>query len=112
MNRALTPLLKKPNVCFEFDLITEPKESEEPCSWGMKYQSAIGFGKAIFIEELDEKRKAMDIIMAQYTDQQFEFAEDKVKGTAVFKVEIGSMTGRPNPDDVAKAKAFARKVLA
>ena len=61
------PLLKKPNVCFEFDLITEPKESEEPCSWGMKYHSVIGFGKAIFIEELDEKRKAMDIIMAPYT---------------------------------------------
>jgi hypothetical protein len=87
-------LQNNPNVCFEFDLIAEPIESEEPCSWGMKYQSVIGFGKAIFIEGSDEKRKALNIIMAQYSDQQFEFPENKVKATAVIKVEIGSMTGK------------------
>ena len=82
------------NVCLEFDLIAEPKESEDPCSWSMKYQSVIGFGKAIFIEGADEKRKAFRLIMAQYSDQQFQFPENKVKVTAVFKVEIESMTGK------------------
>ena len=52
-------------VCFEFDLISEPRESEEPCSWGMTYQSVIGFGKAVFIEDESEKHKALNIIMAQ-----------------------------------------------
>ena len=36
------------NICFEFDLIAEPKEAEEPCAWGMNYQSVVGFGKAAF----------------------------------------------------------------
>lgn len=82
------------SVCFEFDLIAEPKESDEPCSWGMIYRSVIGFGKAVFIESSDEKHKALNIIMAQYSDQQFKFPENKVKATAVFKVEIESMTGK------------------
>ncbi len=83
-----------PNVCFEFDLFVEANESENACDWGMKYQSVIGFGKAKFIEDSDEKRNALGIIMAQYSDKQFEFPENKVKATAVIKVEIGSMTGK------------------
>jgi hypothetical protein len=83
-----------PNVCFEFDLIGEPKESEEPCSWAMNYQSVIGFGKAVFVEESDEKHKALNLIMAQYSDQQFQFPQNKVDATAIIKVEIESMTGK------------------
>ena len=83
-----------PNVCFEFDLIAEVKESEDPCSWGMIYKSVIGFGKVAFIDGSDEKRKALNIIMAQYSAQQFPFSENKVEATAVFKVEIESMTGK------------------
>ena len=87
-------LQKNPNVCFEFDLITEPVESENPCNWSVKYQSVIGFGKAVFIENLDAKHKALSIIMAQYSKRQFQFTENKLKVTSVFKVEIESMTGK------------------
>jgi nitroimidazol reductase NimA-like FMN-containing flavoprotein (pyridoxamine 5'-phosphate oxidase superfamily) len=87
-------LRSNPNVCFELDLITETLASEEPCDWGMKYQSVIGFGKAIFIKALDEKRQALTIIMRQYSDQRFQFPENKVKATAIFKVEIESMTAK------------------
>ena len=83
-----------PEVCFEFDLIAEPKESEEPCSWSMNYQSVIGFGKAVFVEDPNEKHKALGIIMAQYSEKQFEFPENKLKATTVFKVEIEGMTGK------------------
>ena len=87
-------LRNNPNVCFEFDLNTEVKEAENPCDWGMIYQSVIGFGKAEFIEDPDEKRNALGIIMAQYSDKQFEFPENQVKATAVIRVEIESMTGK------------------
>jgi nitroimidazol reductase NimA-like FMN-containing flavoprotein (pyridoxamine 5'-phosphate oxidase superfamily) len=85
---------KNPNVCVEFDLITETIESENACDWSMKYQSVIGFGKAVFIESPDEKRKALRIIMGQYSDRQFLFPDNIVEATAVIKVEIESMTGK------------------
>jgi hypothetical protein len=87
-------LRENPNVCFEFDLIAEPVESEKACGWSMKYQSVIGFGKAIFMESSEEKRKAMSIIMAQYSDRPFQFPDDMIAATSVIKVEIESMTGK------------------
>jgi nitroimidazol reductase NimA-like FMN-containing flavoprotein (pyridoxamine 5'-phosphate oxidase superfamily) len=85
---------ENPKVCFEFDLIAEPKESAEPCSWSMKYQSVIGFGQAVLVEDDDEKDRALKIIMAQYSDRQFEFPENEVKVTAIIRVDIESMTGK------------------
>lgn len=60
----------------------------------MKYQSVIGFGKAVFVESSDEKRKALSVIMAQYSDRLFQFPENMLKATAVIKVEIENMTGK------------------
>jgi len=92
--RKIDLIRKNPNVCFEFDLISEPVESENACDWSMKYQSVIGFGKAAFIESPDEKRKALSVIMAQYSERLFQFPENMLKATAVIKVEIDSMTGK------------------
>ncbi len=44
-------LRKNQNVCFEFDVDAEVVEKEKACSWGMKCQSMIGFGKADFKPE-------------------------------------------------------------
>ena len=87
-------LRTNPNVCFEFDLIAEPVESENACNWSMKYQSVIGFGRAVFIESPEEKRKALGIIMAQYSDRSFELPENTIMATAVIRVEIESVTGK------------------
>ena len=87
-------LQKNQNVCFEFDINTEVVEGEKACKWSMKYKSVIGFGKAIFLNELDDKRKALNIIMHQYSDSPFDFLEKAINGTSVIKIEIESMTGK------------------
>jgi nitroimidazol reductase NimA-like FMN-containing flavoprotein (pyridoxamine 5'-phosphate oxidase superfamily) len=85
---------KNQNICFEFDINTEIVKAEDACHWSMKYKSVIGFGKAVLLEDLDEKRKALNIIMSQYSDRTFQFNDATLKGTVVIKVEIESMTGR------------------
>ncbi len=85
---------KNPNVCFEFDLNIEVLQAEKPCKWGMKYQSIIGYGKAIFIEVLEEKREALNIIMRQYAEASFSFQDLAISNTTVFKVVIAEMTGK------------------
>jgi len=87
-------LQKNQNVCFEFDINTEVVEGEKACKWSMKYKSVIGFGKAIFLNELDDKRNALNIIMNQYSDSPFDFLEKAINGTSVIKIEIESMTGK------------------
>ncbi len=85
---------KNQNVCFEFDINAEIVEKDNACDWGMRYQSVIGSGKASILKELNEKRKALNIIMSQYSDHPFLFPENALKGTAVIKIEIESITGK------------------
>ena len=85
---------KNPNVCFEFDHNLELLQAEKPCKWGMKYQSIIGYGKAVFIEDLEEKKEALNIIMDQYTEDRFSFQGSLINATTVFKVIIDTMTGK------------------
>ena len=85
---------KNPKVCFEFDTDIEIIEVEDACRWSMQYKSVIGFGNAVILKDTEEKRKALDIIMSQYSDGTFEFDDSILKKTAVIKVEIGSMTGK------------------
>jgi len=85
---------KNPKVCFEFDTNTEIVKAKDACRWTMRYQSIIGFGKAVFLEDTAEKRHALDIIMGQYSDRIFQFDDAILKKTGVIKVEIESMTGK------------------
>ena len=88
-------ILKKNNqVCFEFDIAPEVKAGKTACAWGMKYRSVIGFGKASFIEDPAERRKALDVIMRQYADGDFEYSDKSFEKALMIKVEIESMTGK------------------
>jgi len=88
-------ILKKNNrICFEFDVNTEIIEAEKACKWGMKYQSVIGFGKAVLVENIQEKQKALNIIMNHYSDRNFQFPDKAIEKIAVIKIKIESMTGK------------------
>ena len=85
---------KNPRVCFEFDINSAIIKAKDACNWGMKYQSVIGYGKAVLLQNTDEKREALKIIMSQYSDEQYHFIDKKIQKTAVIKVEIEDMTDR------------------
>ena len=88
-------ILKKNNrICFEFDVNSEIIKAEKACKWGMKYQSVIGFGKAVLVENIAEKKKALNIIMNHYSDRDFQFTDKAIKKIAVIKIEIEGMTGK------------------
>lgn len=92
--RKIDMLKKNPHVCFECDILNEVVASDHPCSWGMDYQSVIGFGTASFIDDPEEKKQALNIIMEKYAGKSFEFPESTIRKTAVINIAISSMTGK------------------
>ena len=93
--RKLEILRRNRHVCFEVDVDHELMTGgAQPCRWGMRYRSVIGFGSAFFIEDATEKRGALAVIMGQYAEGEFDFPEEEVTRTTVFKVEIETMTGK------------------
>ena len=92
-------ILKKNNsVCVEFDTSCELVESPSPCAWSMKYKSSIAFGEASFVEDSQEKMKALKFIMQHYTDKEFQFPIQAVEKVAIIKVKIDSISGKCSGD--------------
>ncbi len=87
-------LRSNPAVCFEFDIDHGIVGGEHGCDWSTRYQSVIGFGEAVIIEDIEEKRDALDVLMANYADREFDYPFSSVEKILVFKVEITSMTGK------------------
>jgi nitroimidazol reductase NimA-like FMN-containing flavoprotein (pyridoxamine 5'-phosphate oxidase superfamily) len=92
--KKLDIIRRNNNVCFEVDIDHQLIKADQACNWGMKYKSVIGFGKAVFIKDIELKRKALDIIMQQFSKDSFKISEEAVKNTTVVKIEIASMTGK------------------
>jgi len=92
--RKIDTIKRNNNVCFELDVDCELVKSETACSWDMKYYSVIGFGKAFFVDDLEEKRKALDIIMEHYSGNPYEYPTNAINKVAIIKVKIDSMTGK------------------
>lgn len=93
--KKINIIKNNPNVCFEFDVDVDLVKNKKACSWGMRYRSVIGFGKASFIEDPAEKREALRAIVSQYSkDQVVEYTEADVKGIVLIKVKIDRMTGK------------------
>ena len=92
--RKIDMLRNNNRVCFEFETKTEIVEGKEACNWGMKYKSVIGFGKAAFLNDMEEKRHALDVMMRQYSGRSFRFPDNSVQQTAIIRVAIETMSGK------------------
>jgi uncharacterized protein len=87
-------LKRNPKVCFEMDIDHVLVRTADRCS--MHYRSVIGFGKASFVEDMLEKREALDLIMDHYKQEPFEYPAATLQRTAIIRVEIEEMTGKAN----------------
>ena len=92
--RKLDILGKDNAVCCEFDVDQEIVQAEDACAWSMRYRSVVAFGRAFIVEELEEQRQALDVILAHYGGRPRAYPEATLLRTAVVKVEIQSMTAK------------------
>lgn len=86
---------KNNKVCFEVTDSIRELSAEKACNFSTKYRCVIGFGFVKVIEDLDEKKKALQILMKQHTDEDnWCFTDAVVKKTMVLEIEIESVTGK------------------
>lgn len=88
-------LKENPNVCVQIDIDISIEETEVPCNWSTKYKSVIGFGKAIFVNDLEEKKYALDIIVRHYkNDLEDNYPYSNIDKLCIIKIELSSVTGK------------------
>ena len=81
-------------VCFEVDVDLEPVRAEKACDWSMKYRSVIGYGRAFLVEDVEEKKRALDLIVEHYSGSAHGYRKSLVERIAIIKVQVESMTGK------------------
>jgi nitroimidazol reductase NimA-like FMN-containing flavoprotein (pyridoxamine 5'-phosphate oxidase superfamily) len=75
-------------------------KTDSGCNFSMHYRSVVGTGRIFFVEERDEKIKALRILMKHYTGvDQHSFDEKKVEGTTLLRLEIDGMSGKKRLPD-------------
>lgn len=92
--KKIAMLEKNPRCCFEVDQCGTIIRTENPCSWGMGYKSVIGFGRAYFISDNEEKKKGLNCILCHYGCEMHDFSDEDIKNVCVIRIDIDSMTGK------------------
>ena len=95
--RKLDMIRANPRVFFEIDTDLMPFEGKLPCQYGMVYSSVMGRGVATIVEDVQEKMKAMTVLMKTQTGKDFTFDERLVSIVAVVRIDVEEYTAKHRP---------------
>ena len=95
--KKLELLRKNPNVCFELDCDYVPFEGRVACQYGLSYSAVSGRGRAVLVEDVEEKMEAMSILMKTQTGRDFSFNERLVSIVSVIRVDVSEYTAKHRP---------------
>ena len=95
--KKLDMLRANPNVFFAIDCDRIPFESKLPCQYGMVYSSIMGTGTAQLVEDVEEKKRAMSILMKTQTGKDFSFEDRLVSIVAVIRIDVTEYTAKHRP---------------
>ena len=95
--RKLDMIQANSNVFFEMDCDLQPFEGKLPCQYGLSYSSLMGRGTAHLVEDVEEKKKAMSILMKTQTDKDFSFEDRLVSIVTVIRIDVAEYTAKHRP---------------
>ena len=95
--RKLDMLQANSNVFFEMDCDRVPFEGQVACQYGLAYSSIMGRGSARIVEDVEEKKQAMSILMKTQTGKDFSFNQRLVSIVAVIRIDVAEYTAKHRP---------------
>ena len=84
-------------VFFEIDTDLVPFEGEKPCQYGLAYSSVMGRGTAKIVEDVEEKKHALSVLMKTQTGKDFSFEDRLVGIVAVIRIDVAEYTAKHRP---------------
>ena len=95
--KKLDMIQANPKVFFEIDCDIRPFEGKLPCQYGVSYSSVMGNGIARIVDDVEQKKQAMTILMKTQTGKDFLFDDKLVSVVAVIRVDVESYTAKHRP---------------
>ena len=95
--KKLDMIRANPRVFIEMDCDRIPFEGEKPCQYGLAYASIMGRGTAVIVEDVEEKKMAMSVLMKTQTGKDFAFEDRLVSMVAVIRIDVSEYTAKKRP---------------
>jgi len=84
-------------VFVELDCNRVPFEGDKPCQYGLGYFSVMGRGTATVVDDVEEKMKALTVLMKTQTGKDFTFNEQLVSIVSVIRIDVAEFTAKHRP---------------
>lgn len=92
--KKLDIILHNNLIGFEMDCEHYLIEAKEACGYSYSFKSIIGNGRAYIVTNLEEKKKALQVLMKHQSGKDFLFTEEMVSNIVVIKVEVIEFSGK------------------
>ncbi len=95
--RKIDLIRTNPKVFFEMDCDIEPFDGDIACRYGITYSSIMGRGIAEIVEDVEEKKEALSVLMKTQTEKDFVFEDKMVSFVSVIRIDVAEFTAKHRP---------------
>lgn len=88
---------RNPKISFSVECDVVPFDGRTACQYGTSYASVLGWGRAVIVEDVQEKIKALTVLMKTQTGKEFEFNEKLVSIVNVIRVDVTEFSAKKRP---------------
>ena len=107
--KKLDMIRANPKVFFSMDCDRMPFEGRVPCQYGLVYSSIMGRGTATIVEDVEEKKRAMTLLMKTQTGKDFTFEDRLVTIVTVIRIDVAEYTAKHRPLPEGYEVIYGRK---
>lgn len=95
--RKIDTIVANPKVFYEMCCDITPFEGDVACNYGITYASIMGRGLATLVEDVEEKKRALTLLMKAQTGKDFEFEDKMTTFVNIIKIETLKFTAKHRP---------------
>ncbi len=92
--RKIDVLRENPKVFFEMCCDITPFEGEVACKYGITYASIMGRGVATLVEDVEEKKKALSVLMKTQVNKDFTFDDKLTTVVSIIRIDTIEFTAK------------------
>ena len=95
--KKLDMIRANPKVFFSLECDLQPFEGTVACKYGLAYASVMGRGIATIVEDVEEKKKGLSVLMKTQTGKDFTFEDRLTTIVSVIRIDVLEYTAKRRP---------------
>lgn len=95
--KKLDVIRKNPKVFVEMECSLQPFDGDIACRYGLSYSSLMGRGTAEIVEDVEQKKLGLKLLMKTQTGRDFEFEDKMTTIVSIIKIECTEFTAKHRP---------------